>query len=219
MEKAGIDTDDLRLAYIVIRAELDGVICSGARRGKQFTYALLEERVTKSRPLSRDESLAELSTRYFRSHGPATLPDFVWWSGLTMADAKAGLEMVKSRLMKEVLEGQTYWFSEAEPPKKEISPIAYLLPNYDEYVVGYTDRGAIFDGSHSEKLDARGNVLAMHTLVIHGQIAGTWRRSLKKKVVTVELNPFTPLEAVESQALTGAAERYGKFLGLEVMMA
>src|SRR5258706_567515 len=125
-------------------AELDGVICSGARRGKQFTYALLDERAPQARMLDRDEALAELSRRYFTSHGPATLKDYIWWSGLTAADASSGLEMVKSKLIHEAVDGQTYWFSTATPPVKDLSSTVYLLPNFDEYIVGYTDRSAVF---------------------------------------------------------------------------
>ena len=112
LKLAGIATDDLlRFTAIMMRAELDGIVCSGARRGRQFTYALLDERAPQARMLDRDEALAELARRYFTSHGPATLQDFVWWSGLTGADARAGLEMVTSQLMREVVDGQVYWFA------------------------------------------------------------------------------------------------------------
>ena len=116
LQHAGIDADGLRLGYLMMRAELDGVICSGARRGKKFTYALLEEHVPQVTALERDQSLAELIRGYFRSRGPATLQDFVWWSGLTMADAGNGIEMVKSQFVNEVWEGQTYWFANPESP-------------------------------------------------------------------------------------------------------
>lgn len=214
LKKASIPAIDLRLTYIVMRAELDSVICSGARRGKQFTYALLDERAPQTKTLMRDESLAELTARYFISHGPATLQDFVWWSGLTMADAKAGLEIVKPQFTHESLDDQTYWFNDSKSAGKEISPTVYLLPNYDEYVVGYTDRSAIFDVSHNNKLDARGNALFMHTIVINGQIAGTWKRIIKAKTVEIELNPFKPLTKEEKKALNNVVERYREFLEL-----
>src|SRR5205085_10298801 len=133
LQQAGIVTEDVqRVTYIVMRAELDGIICSGVRRGKQFTYALLAERAPQARSLDRDEALAELTKRYFTSHGPATIQDFVWWSGLTVADAKAGLAMVTSHLLHETINGQTYWFSPSTPPVQYLSQAAYLLPNYDE---------------------------------------------------------------------------------------
>src|SRR5713101_5545905 len=160
LQQAGIVSENvLRFTYIVMRAELDGIVCSGARRGKQFTYALLDERAPRARSLDRDEALVEFARRYFTSHGPATLQDFVWWSGLTAADARVALELVKSQLMHEVVDGQTYWFSTSTPPAKDLSQAAYLLPNYDEYTVGYTDRSAIFDALHTNKLDPRGGLL------------------------------------------------------------
>jgi hypothetical protein len=215
LKEAGITAIGIRLAYIIMRAELDGVICSGARRGKQFTYSLLDERSSKAKTLPREEALSELAQRYFQSHGPATLQDFVWWSGLTMADSKTGLEMVQSQFTRESIDGQAYWFSDSKSPEKETSPSVYLLPNYDEYIVGYTDRSAIFNISHNKKLDARSNVLFTHTMVINGQITGTWKRTLKAKTVEVELNPFRPLTKTEKRALTEAVKRFGEFLELE----
>src|SRR5205814_5605181 len=94
LRRARIPADGVQLAYLMIRAELDGVICSGPRRGKQFTYALIDERAPHARTLGREEALAELTRRYVSSHGPATLRDYVWWSGLTVRDAKIGLERV-----------------------------------------------------------------------------------------------------------------------------
>src|SRR5262245_48950376 len=119
LAEAGIVAEGMRLGYIVHRAELDAVVCSGPRRGKQFTYALLDERAPHARRLQRDEALAELTRRYYNGHGPATTRDFVWWSGLTMADATAGLDMVASDLTHEVIDGQTYYFWAAMPAAAE----------------------------------------------------------------------------------------------------
>src|SRR6266568_1504898 len=128
LQRAGIATDELqRFSYIIMRAELDGIVCSGARRGRQFTYALLDERAPQARMLDRDEALAELTMRYFTSRGPATLQDFVWWSGLTVADARTGLEMVTSQLMHDVVDGQKYWFSSSTSPTNDLSQTVYLL--------------------------------------------------------------------------------------------
>lgn len=217
LQQAGVAADDLqRFTYIIMRAELDGIICSGARRGKQFTYTLLDERVLQTRSLGRDEALAELARRYFTSHGPATLQDFVWWSGLTMADARAALEMVAPQLMSEIVEGQTYWFSISAPPAHDLSQMIYLLPNFDEYIVSYTDRSAVFDESHATKLDARGNVLFTHTIVLSGRIVGTWKRTLKKDSVIIIPTLFTSLNEAETRVFEVAANRYGTFLGLPV---
>ncbi len=216
LQQAGIATDDLRLTHLVMRAELDAVICSGARRGKQFTYALLDERAPRAeaKTFTHDEALAELTRRYMTSHGPATVQDFVWWSGLTMADAKAGLDMVKSQLMYDVVDDRTYWFAASPPIAPDPSPTAYLLPNYDEYIVGYTDRSAALDALPASKLDARGNVLFNHTLVIDGRVVGTWKRIFTKDAVFIEATPFAPLDTAQVTALEDAAARYGQFIEL-----
>ncbi len=216
LRQEGIVSDDiLRFTLIIMHAELDGIICSGARRGKQFTYALLDERVPTTKNLDRDEALAEFARRYFTSHGPATLQDFVWWSGLSAADAKAGLEMVTSQLMHEVIGSQTYWFSASMPSVKDISQTVHLLPNFDEYTVGYTDRSAVFEASDAAKFDARGNVLN-HVIVLNGRVVGTWKRTIKKDTVIVTPNFFAPLNEAETRAFVAAANRYGAFLNMSV---
>jgi len=212
LKQAGIAAETL-LGYtlLLMRAELDAVICSGALRGKQHTYALLDERASQARTLEREEALAELAGRYFASHGPATLKDFVWWSGLTAADAKSGLELVKPHLMHEVIDGQTYWFAPSSPPVQRVSPTAYFLPNFDEYTVGYSDRSAVCGALHAKGLEARANVVLGYVIVLDGQIVGTWKRTLKKGAVAIETTPFVQLDEAEMQALHVAAERYGVF--------
>lgn len=219
LQQVGITTENLGFVYMIMRAELDGLICSGARRGKQFTYALLDERVPQVKMLEREEALAEFARRYFTSHGPATLQDFVWWSGLPVADARAALEMLTSQLIHEVIDGQTYWFATSVPPvlpAKDLSQTAYLLPYFDEYTVGYTDRSAVFDPSHTHKLDSRDNNLLSNTIVLGGQVIGTWKRTIKKDAVIITPNLFTPLNKDETCAFAAAANRYGAFLGLPV---
>jgi hypothetical protein len=169
LRRVGIRADGLRLAYLVMHAELDQVICSGARRGKQMTYALLDERVPRTRPLPRDEALAELARRYFTSHGPATLRDFVWWSGLTVRDARTSIEAAGPALARMVVGDLTCWHapSLADPPRGRSS--AHLLPNYDEYLIAYKDRDPVTEGA--------GRDMFSHYVVIDGRLAGTWRRT------------------------------------------
>ena len=218
LQKAGIATDNgLRLAYIMMVAELEGVICSGARRGKQFTYALLDERAPQAKTLGREESLTELSQRYFMSRGPATVQDFAKWSGLTIADAKMGLEVIKAKLQHEEVDGQEYWFSTSTPSAKAATPIAYLLSIYDEYISGYKDRSAIGGDEVGARLIALGNALSYIT-VVDGQIVGTWKRTLRKDAVIIETNPFTQLTKAENRAVTLAAQRYGDFLERKVIL-
>ncbi len=217
LQRNSFQTNENRLGHLLMHAELDGIVCSGGRHGKQFTYALLEERAPQVKVLEREEALAELTKRYFRSHGPARLQDFVWWSGLTMGDARQGIELIKSQFESEIVENQTFWFP-ASTPVKTSSPTAYLLPNYDEYMVGYTDRSAIFDEVHTDKLDSRENILAQ-MILIEGHIEGTWKRTIKKDEVIIQLAPFIPLKKAQEQAVRGAVQKYSRFLGTPVTVA
>jgi len=218
LQERGIKTTNLRMTHFMMHAELDGIVCSGARRGKQFTYALLDARVPGTKSLTREEALAELASRYFSSRGPATLQDFVWWSGLTTIDARNGLELIKSKLNHETVHDQTYWFPDLPSRKISKPHDVYLLPNYDEYLVGYADRSLMFDTTHINKLDSRGGVLFQHTVVINGRVAGTWKRTLKKNAVIIELSPFKAWTKSEQQAVSVAAERFGNFLELPVSL-
>ncbi len=211
LAEAGIITDSLRLIHIVMHAELDALVCSGPRRGKQFTYALLDERAPQTRVRARDEALAELTRRYYVGHGPATVRDFAGWSGLTVADVKAGLEMAASHLAHDAIDHQTYWFS-ASMPTLEPSSTAFLMPTYDEFLVGFASFGKSLAGGREV---APGSGFSA-PLVIGGQVMGSWKRTLKKRAVVVELTPFAPLTALESEAVSAAAERYGKFLSIPV---
>jgi hypothetical protein len=216
VQRAGIATDGLRFIFMLTRAELDGVICSGARSGKQFTYALLDERVPQTKALTRDEALAEITRRYFTSHGPATAQDFVWWSGLTTSDAKAGIDMAGRHLGREVIDGKTYWRSASAPAVARARRAAYLLPAYDEYLIAYKDRSAAFDcGERSMLRDAQFN----STIVLDGQVVGTWKRTFGNSAVIVTLSPFAALRNAARRAVTKAAYRYGAFLGLNVVIA
>jgi hypothetical protein len=147
LRSEGIAAEGLRLAALMMDAELEGIIVSGPRRGKHFTYALLEERAPSARTLTREEALAELAKRYFASHGPATLRDYAWWSGLTAREANAGIEAVAPALRKEVIGSQTRWSVGAKVPQPGASATAHLLPNYDEYLVAYKDRGPVVGSS------------------------------------------------------------------------
>ena len=211
-----IDKEPQRLTHIMMHAELEQVICSGPKRGKQFTYALLDERVVETKSLKHDEALSELVKRFFTSHGPATIKDFSWWSGLTLADSKKGIELNKSIITSETINDKTYFFKDdLTYPKKIISNI-YLLPNYDEYIVGYTDRIEFIDLSLVKNLDQRNNVLFNNTIIIDGKVKGTWRRTFKKDRVIVEINLFVKLNSTQNKKIIYTVKKFGKFLNLPV---
>lgn len=217
-QRSGIPTDgELRMGYLMMDAELERLVCSGPRRGKQFTYALLDERVPPFKILEREESLVKLAHRYFLSRGPATVSDLAKWSGLTVADARIGLEGVQPRLTHEVLDGNTFWFS----PSKTAVPAraaatAHLLSIYDEYVSGYKDRSAIINGRNGARLVAMGNALT-HIVVVSGQIVGTWKRRIERDALLVTTDIFERLTKTEDRALSAAIHKYGEFVGMTVL--
>lgn len=220
LETIGIVASELRASYIMMHAEVEGLICSGPRKGKQFTYALLEERVPPAKSLSHEEALAELTRRYFTGHGPATIQDFVWWSGLTVADAKSGLDSVKSELVHETLDDRTFWWSPETPTMdvQKAPPTVYLLPNYDELLLSYQEGSRIAGTDDYIQAIDRGDVLS-HTLMIDERIAGTWKRTIQKGRADLVAKPFHALSNDEQQAFAAAAEQYGAFLGAKVTFA
>jgi winged helix DNA-binding protein len=206
LERAGLPGKSRELAHIMMYAELEGVICSGPRRGTQFTYGLLADRVPSARRLDRDEALAELTRRYLRSHGPATIRDFVWWSGLKTSDARRGLEMARARSRE--VDGLKYWTLGPAPrsPSRGKSGV-HLLPVYDEYLVAYRDQQAVPRPAY---------VLGsfQHALVIAGQVAGTWRAIPEPAGILVDVTAHRRLTPAERRALMQAVSRYGRFLGI-----
>jgi hypothetical protein len=203
------------------------VICSGAYRGRELTYALLANRAPRATRLPREEALAELTRRFFTSHAPATVRDFVWWSGLTTADAKRGLEMNRAR--EEAIGGRTYW-SIGRPPSPlrdygvTSSKEMFLLPVYDEYLVAYRDRDAVPHGVALNATGPGGPLPFQNPLVIDGQVAGTWRpvvtsveREASAERVAIKVIA-RPLKKAERRALAEAAARYGRFLDAPVTL-
>jgi hypothetical protein len=213
LEQAGIAVQGARLAHLMMQAELEGILCSGVRRGKQFTYALLEERVPRAKPLARDEALAKLVRRCFSNHGPATLQDFVWWSGLTVSDTKLGLENAKAHLVQETIEGQSYWFSEYVAASARL----HLLPWFDEFLVAYKDRSAALSAANAKQVNAGGGMLNP-TIISRGHVVGTWKSALKKDKVVLDLTLFRPFSQKEKHSLSVAAKSYGKFLDKSVLL-
>lgn len=195
-------------------AELTGAICSGAIKGKLQTYALLEERAPQVRSMPRDEALAELTGRYFTSHGPATVDDFSWWSSLTIAEIKKGLTLVGSSLTSEVVDGRTYWFAARPIGQKRRAVSVYLLQGYDEYIVGYRESKWLL------ALDRKAPTLTVKRSVPTGivlldsQVAGHWKRCVRSTEVWVEAAMYEMPRAEQMRALQREADRYAHFFGL-----
>jgi hypothetical protein len=215
LERGGIAARGQRLGFIVAHAELEALICSGALRGKQHTYALLEERAPAGPAFHREEAVAELTRRFFVSHGPATVKHFAWWSGLTVADGRAGLAMVASDLTLVERDGKMYWGGRTQAPARRTPARAWLIPEYDEALIGYKDLG-VPDLPRTR----RGWKDIWHRpVMIEGRRAGTWRRTVDGGLLSVKTNLFATLDTRQRRMLDAATERYARFLGLSTASA
>ncbi|HWA33034.1 MAG TPA: winged helix DNA-binding domain-containing protein, partial [Cyclobacteriaceae bacterium] len=211
-----IIADGFKLGYLMMNAELEQIICSGKRRGKQFTYALLSERAPKARTLTREESLSELLNRYFQSRSPATIQDFCTWSGLSLKESQSALDSNKKKLVAETIDGKKYWVAASAPSIKSASVskdlAAFLMPDYDEYGMGYKDRSAIFDQNAHAAAVSRGNPVFNRMIIVDGKIAGTWKAAVERKKLTIQMVPFKPLTKMNVAKVANAVERFKGFI-------
>lgn len=209
--EAGINVDDNRAAHLFMHAEINGIICSGQLKGSKHTFALLAERVKHARQLNREEALAELTSRYFTSHGPATLDDFKWWSGLSATDCRSALEMVKSQFESANIDERTYWFKPSVL-ENAIGSQVFAIPAYDEFLISYKDRSASITSEH-HKSAVSINGLFRPVIVSRGKVIGIWNRKFNGDTVSFETEYFkAPSKATEKKAVK-ALEAYASFTG------
>jgi hypothetical protein len=218
MDAGGVSTDGQRGYHVLFYLAITGTICLGPVRGKEQAFVLLEEWITKPRRLEHDEALEELARRYFVSHGPATLADFSGWAKLTMKDVRAGVALAREHLVDLTVEGTTYLMAEdAEAvlarARPEVSAAVIALPGFDEYVLGYKERSAVLAPEHFGRVVPGGNGVFMPTIVVDGQVRGTWRRTARRKETAVESLPFSPKERLE---LAPAAAAWARFTGTTI---
>ena len=212
-EREGISTTGQRFIHLVQRAALEQIVCFGPRRQKQFTFMALHEAVPPSQTAkTKEEALAELTMRYFQSRGPATLSDFIWWSGLTTGEAREGMEAVKAGLQHERIDGQAYFFANHVPVAPITGHSTWLLPAFDEFVIAYRDRNAML-GKHQTKQVISSNGIFYPVIVVNGIITGIWKRNLQKEKLVIDIHPFTPFSKDVKEEITIAAEAFARFTG------
>ncbi len=206
LSRAGVEASGLRLGYILMRAELDRVLVSGALDGRQQTYALYDERVPSSPAVDRDEALAELARRYFATRGPATVKDFSTWSSLTVADARHGVDLVGAS--SEDVDGRTYWFLDGPAVASPPGVVVDLVQGYDEYVMSYSESKDVLLGTTADA------AAYLHATLLGGRLVGHWKHTVARRTVTVSIALHRALGTDERKALDAAVERFGRFLGL-----
>lgn len=216
LKKYKVDVADNRASHIFMRAELDGLICSGKQKDGKTTYAILEEWVPEHASLQREEALKELARRYFTSHGPATMHDFGWWSGLSVKDVKLALDLNNDYLAAENIEDKTYWLAKSNPePKPNLNDIL-LLPAFDEFLISYKDRSASLSLIHNKKVISD-NGIFYPTIVHRGQIIGSWKRQAKSGRLMVSNTLFNVGSPDLDKAFQKSWERYRAFIGREIV--
>jgi hypothetical protein len=211
LESAGITTTGQRGIHILRHLSLEGLLCQAAPQGRQQTFALFEDWVPEGENKDRAGALAELASRYFTSHGPATLRDFAWWSGLTVADARIGMDLAQTGLVREKVGATEYWMSKALTSPGEASRDVYLLPGFDEYVLGYADREIALDAIAAPRIVPGGNGVFRPAIVVDGRAVGTWRLGTRTRGASI-VDIFSPLDAPTSDALSRALRDYDDYI-------
>ncbi|MDR1336794.1 MAG: winged helix DNA-binding domain-containing protein [Tannerella sp.] len=210
LEKANIRTDPARMTHFLMRAEVEGIVCSGRLQGKTHTYALLDGRAAPAPALHREEALVRLAGIYFTSHSPATLQDFAWWSGLSQTEAQSGLSAVQADLLAEKTNGLTYYRpASTSACTRETPAQAHLLPAFDEYIIAYRDRGAVLPAENYAGVISS-NGIFRPVILVNGIVAGLWKRTASRRR-PLELNSFTPPDAFAESLIRQAASRYLSF--------
>lgn len=222
LKNKGLNLNGRQMGQVMMNAEMDCLVCSGKRQGKQFTYALFDERASCSKSIDKDEALLLLASRYFKSRSPATLKDFSVWSGLTITDVRRASSMLDDAVFtRETFEGNEYWlsretsdmaasFGSSAPKKLQKS---FLMPDYDEYGMGYIDRTAIFNPIKITSEFKRNNPVFDRMIIVDGIIEGTWKRTIKGKSVIVETYPLGELSKAKADLVKKAVDRFVKFTG------
>ena len=223
LDRGGLNIGGNLGYHMLYRAAWDGVICFGAYVGKQPTFELLHERIASRRELSGPQALGELASRYFTSHGPATVKDFVWWSGLKTSDARAGIEGATPGLVSEGVAGKTFYMEKKILKQSRHESRVHLLPAFDEYLVGYADRSAALGNEDTQRMLRSGKIqltysngIFLPVVVADGEVVGTWKRKAEKKTMAIVIREFMKFDESLVQGVRDAANRYANFLGVQV---
>jgi len=209
---AGFENDNNRAWHILMRAEIDGIICSGPTKAGKPTYALLTERVPEKKLLQREEAATELARRYFTSHGPATIMDFAWWSGLPVKECRQAIEAIKTDFVAEIVDGETFWFHPTDSISNRENEKIYLLPAYDEFIISYKNRTATLTFENHLKAVSSNGVFRP-VIVYKGHVIGIWKRTFKAGKVILKTEYFgSPAKTIQKK-VEKQFEKYAQFLG------
>lgn len=230
LTRQGIDPEGQRAYHLVGHHCMTGLLCQGPPIGKQPSFVLVDSWVPVSHKPSREQGLATIAERYLRSHGPVTERDLAGWIGHGLRVAREALALIEDRVERDEVEGQV-WLRHAdgrEPAsgreeRREASslptsaepagPRVHLLPQWDEFLLGYKRRDVVLPPEHVVKVVPGRNMVFRPTVVVDGEVAGVWRRAASGKRVRVEVQLFARPTARVRSALEASTQDYGRFLG------
>ena len=215
--RAGIRTDANRLSHILIHSELIGLVCSGPIKEKKLTYSLLHERIPAKKDIPRDEALARLAGKYFRSRCPATLEDFIWWSNLSATEARNAVESVKNDFFPETIGSSKYWLPYSFSYKVMKKATVHLLPAYDEFLIAYRDRNSSLSPINNKRTVSV-NGIFYPLIVVNGQVAGLWKRITQKNKVLVSTDFFQTPDKIIKNLIGEKLNAFGRFTGRETIV-
>ncbi|MCV2485511.1 winged helix DNA-binding domain-containing protein [Flavobacterium sp. SH_e] len=221
MQKLGITktaSDDFLSSAIMMNAELDGLVCNGKMKGKQITYALLEERVPKPKTkLNKEEALAKLAQRYFESHGPATVSDFSWWSGFPPTICQKTINAIELQLSRITIDNQQYWFKKDSFDADSFRESVHFLPAFDEILISYKTREASFNTEHQSKVFTN-NGIFKPIILENGKVIGIWKRTVKKDHVKIETDFFKETESSKKEILFEGIKSFETYLETKIII-
>ncbi|MGE8342438.1 MAG: winged helix DNA-binding domain-containing protein [Flavobacterium sp.] len=211
-------TGDLSPVIVMMNAELDGLVCNGKMKGKQITYTLLEERVSKPKTkLSTEEALAKLALRYFESHGPATVYDFSWWSGFPATICKKTINAIELRLENITIDNQQYWFKQGLRDEENFRESLHFLPAFDEILISYKTRDVSFNTEHQSKVFTN-NGIFKPIILENGKVIGIWKRTIKKDHAKIETEFFNETESSKKEILFEGIKAFETYLETKVVI-
>ncbi|SNR80929.1 winged helix DNA-binding domain-containing protein [Flavobacterium sp. ov086] len=209
-------SEDFLSAAIMMNAELDGLVCNGKMKGKQITYALLEERVSKPKSkLTKEEALSKLAKRYFESHGPATLTDFSWWSGFPPTTCKLAINAIELQLNSIEIENQKYWFGNDISKDSNFRESVHFLPAFDEILISYKTREASILSEHQSKAFTN-NGIFKPIILENGKVIGIWKRTIKKDHAKIETQFFHGTESHKKAILFEGIKAFENYLETKI---
>jgi hypothetical protein len=217
LEKEKFNITENRTSFILLQAELEGIICKGKIVNNNHAYTLMDYWIPAKKELTREEAIAKLALKYFSSHGPATVQDFVWWSGLTLTEAKAALNNIKQHLTSLGVASHTYWLTSQTHIPSNHPDSVYLLPAFDEFIISYTDRSAALAAQHLKKVISS-NGIFWPVVVINGQVTGIWKRSFTKDKIAIEMGYFKPHNKIIKKQIEQSVNVIENFTGKKILL-